>query len=92
MAVGSLYGRIAKVDDFEVTQVIHIYARGTRTWGDRRRGSVVRVDNDGLCDIYEVAFDGKVIGEIEAYDNRILWCPDFDGVADDVFRAVRDLV
>lgn len=92
MAVGDLYAKIVEVDDFDITEVVHIYSRGGRTWGDKRRGLVERVDNDGLCDIYNVYFDRKMVGVIEAYGNRVNCCPDFDGVWDDVFAAVRDLV
>ncbi|GAA3744600.1 hypothetical protein [Salinactinospora qingdaonensis] len=92
MAAGTLYGRIAKTDDFGMTRRIDILSRGTSTWSDRLRGAVQYIGNDGLCDLYEVYFDGSKIGEIEAYDHGVLCCPELDDVYDTIFNAVSHLV
>jgi hypothetical protein len=67
---------------------MELWRTGTRTWGDRRCGSVYFTENDGLCDVYAVVLGGHQVGVIEHYGNRILICPDYDDVYDREFDEI----
>lgn len=94
MRVGDIYPKVTARDGFGVVQRIELYRHNgaNSSWRDKKCGAAWLSHNDGLCDVYQVVLDGRMVGIVEDYGRRISLHPDLDDVAsyDVALRAVRE--